>query len=395
MESIRFRVLALTSLAHFLNDGTALVYSLLIVYYHEILSISLVILGAISIVYTLLSGVVSPFIGDFADKHDLDAPLLSLGIALEGIGIGLLALPFVFTSLSLPLVVLGAVILGFGQAFYHPIGGEMLARAFGNNAGRHMGINGAMGSVGRAVTPSIITLLILALGDSLGLGIVSIYMIIASLIIYYSLRFFKKDISSTAIRKKNEKLDSSLKKFLIVLLIIVFMRNMFITGVTTFIGQYVFDIFNSKALVGLFLTIGFLGSILGQPFFGYLTEKKGGAFSFILSSLITIIFFVAFMLIKVNFLLSGIIFTVVTFAAFTAFPVLMGYVAQTFPKSFVTVANSYVWGIGVVVGGSAGTAMVTALLGLGYSLALSFWILTALAVVSLALTPLLLRRGKY
>lgn len=389
MESVKLRVLTTTSLAHFLNDGTSLVFSLLIVYYHEFLKIGLVLLGVVSVIYTLLSGLASPFIGDFADKHDLDALLLSLGILLEGIGIGLLALSFKVTTI--PLMILGASILGIGQAFYHPIGGAVLARAFGNSAGRHMGINGALGSLGRALMPSVITFFIILMGEVLGLGIVSIYMIILSLLIWYLLRFFSKGVSNYVIRKREEKLNPKLKNFLLLLLIIVFLRNMFISGTTTFLGQFVYDIYKSTTLTGVFLTIGFIGSIFGQPFFGYLTEKKGGAFSFVLSSIISIIFFVIFMIIKTSIVISGTIFSIVTFASFTAFPILMGYVSQVFPKSFVTVANSYVWGIGVVVGGTAGVSLVTGLIGLGFNLIISFWILVALAVISLALTPLLFK----
>lgn len=56
MESKYFRVLTFTSLAHFANDGVFLIFPLLIVYYTTEEKISVVFLGGLAIVYTLLSG---------------------------------------------------------------------------------------------------------------------------------------------------------------------------------------------------------------------------------------------------------------------------------------------------------------------------------------------------
>nr|WP_256202743.1 MFS transporter [Sulfuracidifex tepidarius] len=128
--------------------------------------------------------------------------------------------------------------------------------------------------------------------------------------------------------------------------------------------------------------------MFGQPFFGFLTEKRGGKFSFILSSVMSLIFFVIFLYLK-QFYISAIIYTFFTFSAFSSFPVLLGYVSQVFPKTFVTVANSYVWGIGVTVGGALGNAVVTAFLAYNIPLSTSFIVLMVLAFLSLVMTPLL------
>lgn len=384
MESGDFRALAITSLAHFMNDGTFLIFPLLIVYYSTQDHVSLVFLGALSIVYTLLSGLLSPLIGDFADKHDLDIPLMSLGIFMEGVAIFLFALGF-FTPL---LIVIGTVLLGIGQAFYHPIGGAILSRVFGRSSGRALGINGAFGSIGRALMPSIITFLIIAIGEIGGLISLTVVFVLATMVIYLGLRQYKKR-SLEEIRKRAEKLDRVLYKFLIILGVLVFIRSMFITGTTTFTGEFIYYIYHSKTLAGIFLTVGFLGSVLGQPVFGWVTEKKGGRFAFLITSILSVLSFLGFLLLSDNLLASVLMYSVFTFAAFSAFPVLLGYVSQTFPKSFYTVANSYIWGIGVTVGGAAGNALITTLLGFNFSLISTFYVALVLAVLSTVLIPLI------
>ena len=384
MEPNDFRALAITSLAHFMNDGTFLIFPLLIVYYSTQDHVSLVFLGALSIVYTLLSGLLSPLIGDFADKHDLDTPLMSLGIFMEGVSILLFALGF-FTPL---LIVIGTVLLGIGQAFYHPIGGAILSRVFGRSSGRALGINGAFGSIGRALMPSIVTFLIIAIGEIGGLLSLTLVFVLATMVIYLGLRQYRKR-SLEEIRKRAEKLDRVLYKFLIILGVLVFIRSMFITGTTTFTGEFIYYIYHSKTLAGIFLTVGFLGSVLGQPVFGWVTEKKGGRFAFLITSILSVLSFLGFLLVSDNLLASVLMYSVFTFAAFSAFPVLLGYVSQTFPKSFYTVANSYIWGIGVTVGGAAGNALITALLGFNFSLISTFYIALVLAVLSTVLIPLI------
>jgi len=382
------RILSITSLAHFMNDGTFLVFPLLIVYYTTIYHVSVVFLGTLAIIYTLLSGLLSPFFGDFADKHDKDAVLMALGIFLEALSFLFFALSFSIPSLIYVLASLAAVILGIGQAFYHPIGGAILSRVFGKSAGRALGINGSMGSIGRSVMPSIVTFLILVFAEVTGLLLVSAYMIVASLLIFFGLRFYKRG-SKEEIRKSKEKLESQFYRFLFILGSIVFIRSMFITGTTTFLGDFIYDIYLSKTLAGIFLTVGFIGSVFGQPVFGWITERKGGRYAFVLSSIISIIFFLLFLIFSNNLIVSSLFYTLFTFASFSSFPVLLGYVGQTFPKSFFTVANSYIWGMGVTVGGAAGTAVITLLLGMHFSILTSFYIMFGLAIISALLMPLI------
>jgi nitrate/nitrite transporter NarK len=267
----------------------------------------------------------------------------------------------------------------------------MLSRTFGRGAGRALGLNGAMGSVGRSVMPSVISLLLLYLGDVLGLTTFFAYMAVVSVLIYFGVKDLRRG-GQQQVRKTTEKLERGFYKFLLILGALVFLRSMFITGTATFLGEFEYQIYLSKTLAGIFLTVGFAGSIVGQPVFGWLTERLGGRTSFALSSVMSVLFFALFLLSVRNLYLSATAYTLFTFAAYTGFPVLLGYVSQVFPKSFFTVANSYIWGVGNTIGGAAGTALVTALLGLHFTILEAFYLLFALALVSTVLTPLIPKR---
>ncbi|WP_256202741.1 MFS transporter [Sulfuracidifex tepidarius] len=240
----RIRGLTFTSMAHFLNDGTFLIFPLLIVYYEEI-HVSDVILGTVAVLYTLLSGILSPFIGDFADKSEKDSLLIMTGILLEGIAMVSFAVSF--RTLTYPLMMLGAILLGIGQAFYHPIGGSILSNLFGKSSGRALGINGSAGSVGRSLMPSLVSFLILLFTAIYGLLIYGVIMIVGAVVIRLGLEGYSK---ATRLRKPKEKLERQFVRFIILLGVMVFLRSMFITGVTTFTGKYVFSIYHSAFLAG-------------------------------------------------------------------------------------------------------------------------------------------------
>ena len=117
MNRSNARVLIFTSIGHFLNDGTLLLFSLLIVYYSEFYHVNLTFLGSMAVVYGVISGLISPLISGFADKHDVDVPLMTLGLLLAGISVFLFGLAFLLTPYIYIMIAVAAILLGFAQSF--------------------------------------------------------------------------------------------------------------------------------------------------------------------------------------------------------------------------------------------------------------------------------------
>jgi len=385
------RVLIFTSIGHFLNDGTLLLFSLLIVYYSEFYHVNLTFLGLIAVVYGIISGIISPVISGFADKRDFDVPLMTLGLLLAGISVFLFGLAFLLTSYIYIIIGIAAVLLGFAQSFYHPLGSSILSYTFGKNSPTALGVNGSLGSLGRSVTPMVITALILAIGESTGMFIVALYMVVGALVVYFGLSSFKRgNYEKTQNQKKGEKekLDPKYVKFLFAFGTIVFIRSMFMSGTTTFLGEYVYKVYDSKTLVGVFLTVAFLGAIIGQPFFGYLTTKKGGRFTVFFTTIASIVVFFLFLLWN-NFAFSVSMYLIETFFAMSGFPVLLGYLTQIFPSKYIATASSYIWGLSNIIGGATGVGVITLLLGVGINIYLSFWIMLIFGIISALMLPLI------
>ena len=81
----KLRSLLFTSLSHFSVDGNFLLFPVLITYYVEIPGLSILVIGLMPVLYNLISGFLSIFVGSYADRADNDRVILSLGIILNAV----------------------------------------------------------------------------------------------------------------------------------------------------------------------------------------------------------------------------------------------------------------------------------------------------------------------
>lgn len=401
MENPQTRALSFTSLAHFVNDGNYFLFPVLIPYYEKIPQSSLIGLGSVAIIYNLINGFLSTPVGRLADRIDRDSLLIFTGLFLNAVSVVLFALPFIYHDFLYEFVLIGAIILGIGQSIYHPVGGSILS--FVNSrekASSSMGINQAFGSLGRAVTPYMISAVIALIGEFSGLGIFAIYMFLASAVTFAGLHFFSRRnfrrSESSKEKIEDVKPFSHYAFFVYLLTASVFIRSMFMLGVNTYIPTFMTDIYHSETVMSYVLSSGLVVSVAGGPLFGKITSLKGGKFTILLTSGLSLVFFLAFLL-TTNIIYTGIAYAVFALSAFTGFPVLLGYVNFVVPREYSTTSNALVWGLGSTVGGAAGIGAIVLLL-IYLPLRLSLWtmlIFGALSFILMIFLPSKEKVGKF
>lgn len=385
-DSTRFFLGA--SFGHFVNDGNFLIFPILIVYYTD-LHVGLLILGVGAIIQNLVSGFMSSPIGMLADKIDRDGLLISIGLALEALSLLVFALTFTERQYGNILVLAGTCLLGFGQAFYHPIGGSVLTLIFPRGQfEKFLGLNGSIASTSRAVLPAVIGVATSTLGYANGLLAIVVYMFIAISFIYFALSTFRRsnyrrESRQEQIPSKGRRKLGKYRGFLVLLTTLAFIRAMFTVSITTFLPDYVASYIGSGFLLYEFLTIMFIPTIVGQPFMGTLIAKKGGKFTVSLTTILAMVFFAVFMSthLLVIMLASAASFA---FVIFSGFPIFMGYVGQEIPSEIITTANSLVWGLGSTIGGAVGVAVITVLL-LSVPFSTAFWIMLIFGLIAAVL----------
>ena len=391
--SMRLRALAFTSLGHFSNDFTTLLFSVLIIYYNKDFGLGLALLGVIAIAYNVISGFLSTSIGRFADRTRTHRILMAMGIVILGLSMVLFAVSFVSGTYIIPAIFAAAILLGIGESFYHPLGASILNRVYSKKSASALGINGSFGSVGRSLLPIVLIPLILVVGKFYALLILGAYAMLAGGAIFIGLGFLKAEEArkaDTARKAYNNKV--ALKRYspmLIALVSMVFIRSMFLSGTITYISEYLLVQTGSEILVGYVLTLSFITAILGQPIFGKLTDIYGGKATIGITTVFSAFFFLLFMLSGSHIVLITIFYALFIFLSFTGFPVLLGYVNQIVPKDIATTAHGMVWGIGNTLGGAAGIAVMSLLLYLGVSLTETMWVMLIFGVASALFIPLI------
>jgi len=381
----RFRKLLFTSLGHFTNDGIGVFIPLIA----DILAFQRGAptwqVTAVLVVYYLSSSLISTYVGRLADKSGRAGAMIALGIALLSTGILGFYVTLAFaSSFLLPiLAILSSFLTGTGSAFYHPLGASILQRAFDQNTkGKALGVNGAMGSLGRAIYPSLFFVVAVVLTKPGALAFFGLIGFLFSFIIWQGLK--NESIGfATSRSKTGQKASESLTKGILALTIIAFVRSAAFQGITAYIPTYLSfqkGLAVTSAL-GIALTLMYASAIIGQPLFGIIVDRFDKRFVLTLSSTGS-----AFAILGYLFA-SGVtgllLLSLFGFFTLTGFPLLLSLASDYAPKDSSSLANALVWGIGST-GGSVVGPLITGIMNLGgYAhLGFSFEVMAFAALLS-------------
>ena len=381
---MKTRVLALTSISHFINDGNTWVLPTVYGFMTKYLGFSNFIVGLIGTVFFVLSALASPLVSYIADKTG--KPMESMGLGIILWGIGLILLGFSLKIDSLPLVFLSTVIVGIASAFYHPLGAAALALTYQGSGGSALGINGAMGSLGRSLYPYITLVLFTIFNknmmlDLVVIGVVSIIAALPSFTVKISFQQTKAKASTTA--------KASTYAVGILTLISLF-RSIFTNGVSQFLTIILLDIlgFSYNAFLGEVMTGILAAAIVGQPLLGYLSDIAGRRLLQGISTGGAVISFLLFIYLHNIWFLP-----LFGFFTFSNFSVTLSLTSDLVPRNSTGLANALVWGLGVSGGGALGPFIV-GLLSDHSGLVQALLIVSVFGLISALMTPLIPRPPK-
>lgn len=392
----RLRVLAYTSLGHFVNDGTTLfvpVVAALLTSHQEVDPLDLAFLF---LIYYSSSSLLSLWVGRRADRSGRPALLMVGGMLL--LGAGLVGFYAALALLSGPLtlaVSLGAgFVTGFGTAFYHPLGGTLLQERFqGAERGKALGINGAMGSTGRALYPVLFFLIGLVIASDASLLVFALFAGGAAGVILVASRQ-PGGLAPEAAPSGGRSVRSVLTRGVVLLAGVAFLRSVASQGIVAWLPTYLSlhpAGFGAPNL-GLEVATIYVAGILGQPVFGVLVGHLDRRGLLAVSSVGTA-------LATLGFLFSGgweatACLLLIGFFTFSAFPLLMSLTPDYLPAGSSTLANSVVFGLATGGGSALGPTLVGLVAYRGYAtLPLGLEVMVGVGLVSAAAVVWLPRPG--
>ncbi|MGI9607094.1 MAG: MFS transporter, partial [Acidimicrobiales bacterium] len=110
-------------------------------------------LGILSFAFILLTGVLQPVLGNYADRAGRRRWMLVFGFGVGAVGfLAMAAAP------SFWFIVAVSTLAGLGAATYHPQATAFIVTAFPQRRGRMLGIHGWGGSAGHFLAPAVVVL---------------------------------------------------------------------------------------------------------------------------------------------------------------------------------------------------------------------------------------------
>ena len=157
--SVRPRtVLVALVCAHVVNDFYSTILPAFLPSVAEEFDLDYTELGILSFAFIILTGVLQPVLGSFADRFGRRRWLLVFGFVVGAVGFLAMAAAPTFWF-----IVAVSLLGGLGGATYHPQASAFILSAFPTRPGRMLGVHGWGGSAGHFLAPAVAVLVISAL----------------------------------------------------------------------------------------------------------------------------------------------------------------------------------------------------------------------------------------
>jgi FSR family fosmidomycin resistance protein-like MFS transporter len=262
MESIKSmkRVVTITSIGHFANDGLVLMLPLLIPFIARDFSLSYTQIGFLGGSLVLTMGVGQIFTGYLSDFSSVKWPFISLGLVI--LSVSLFGMSFCSSYLCL---IVCNLLAGVGASFYHPCGVALLAKSMKDNIqGKVLGIHGVGGCAGIVVYPILAGIILDTMGWNHTLLILPPTGLVAALFF-----FFVKEKKSFLTERKKFQLFNLETVFLIALFGCI---AMVFRGFVTFLPVQLEEGGYSAASITTVVTIFYGTGVVGELLAGFLSD---------------------------------------------------------------------------------------------------------------------------
>ncbi len=358
-------------------------------------------LGVVASMWSITSVIGSPAVGHISDRLKRNNTLLIVGLAMMALGVvgtgwsvttG--TIRYLLPLELYPALLLFAAIGGLGSSVCHPIGGTVLSNVYPpSRIGTALGLNGSIGSLGRALYPTVVVILITVLNLPYGviaLGLLGL--VPATMIGVFPIHNLRSNSHTKVEHKKKGKApDSSAPRAspivgsarisVLVLTVIAGIRGTFSQGFVSFLSVFIVEVqkYPFSFGVGVIMMIAIILGVPGQLIFGYFSDHHRTA-SLVINNVGQSLMVILYLYTLSNPIAAAVCLALFGFFAYSNYPVYLSAVSEFVPTEFLSLSNSIVWGVGLLGGNAIGPIIVG--LFVGNDLSLLPTIFLTLAVVS-------------
>lgn len=300
--------------------------------------------AAIVFAGTVVSSLVQPLFGLFADRFSRPW-FIPGGVLLAGLGISATGI-----VPSYRLILLVVAIAGIGVAAYHPEAARLANYVSSENKATAMSIFGIGGQIGFAVGPVLTTALLLTWSLH---G--TVLLVVPSLVIgvFLASQRSRFSVSVERTRKKEgptQRTEQDEWRPFFRLSGVVFLRSIIFYGLNTFLPLYwINDLHQSKAAGGTALTLFFAAGVVGNMLGGRLADSFGVR-SVMRGAFLGLIVILPLFIFMQNVLLATVLLVTVGIMHFSTYSPMV-VMAQRYLPNHVGLASGVTFGLAVTIGG--------------------------------------------
>lgn len=263
-----FPILFAISFSHLLNDTIQSIIPSIYPQLKESFSLNFVQVGLITLTFQMAASLLQPLVGMYTDKKPQP---FSLAIGMTFTLTGLVMLAYV-TSFSGVLISVG--LIGVGSSVFHPEASKVAYMAAGPRRGLAQSIFQVGGNAGSAIGPLLAAFIILPLGRH-SISWFSIIALLAIFVlwrvgIWYSASYLQINRRTKRAIIPHHLPKSKIVLSIIILLLLIFSKFFYMTGISSYFTFYVMDRFGvsvqqSQLYLFIFLAAVAIGTVAGGP----------------------------------------------------------------------------------------------------------------------------------
>jgi FSR family fosmidomycin resistance protein-like MFS transporter len=268
-EGAAFSIILALSFSHFLND---MMQSLLPALYPMLkgaYGLSFAQIGMITLTSQLISSLLQPAVGMFAD-HRPQPYSLAVGMGVTFVGLLLLA-----SAGSYPMLVFAAALVGAGSAVFHPEASRVARMASGGRHGLAQSLFQVGGNIGSSLGPVLAAFIVVPKGQS-SIAWFSAAALLAMTVLLAVGNWYRREHAApvrSAGRYAVERHQLSRRRIgwsIAILLAVIFSKSFYTTSLNSYYTFYLISKFgvsieNAQIYLFAFLASVAVGTLIGGP----------------------------------------------------------------------------------------------------------------------------------
>ena len=270
-----YAILVAISFAHLLNDMMQSVIPSIYPLIKDKYGFTFGQIGLITLVFQMMSSILQPLVGRYADKHPRPYSL-SVGMLFTFVGMLLLSV-----SNRFGLILLAVSVIGWGSSVFHPEASRIAQMAAGGKKGLAQSIFQVGGNGGSAIGPLLAAAIVLPYGQG-AIGWFAIAALVACLTLFRVGRWYSRQLHRSvakAVAAGHAVLSLAprqINRAMGILILLIFSKYFYLSCMTSYFTFFLIDKFGvdvkmSQMCLFAFLAAVAVGTILG----GHLGDRYG------------------------------------------------------------------------------------------------------------------------